>query len=42
MNKKLGKSLSKENFMWEFLPHGLREVFDIVNVKNADRDFDIW
>lgn len=42
MNTKLGKSISKEDFMWEFLPPGLREVFDIVNVKKTDTEFHIW
>lgn len=42
MNTKLGKSISKEDFMWEFLPAGLRDVFDIVNVKKTDTEFHIW
>lgn len=42
MKKIIGKTISKEDFMWEFLPPGLREVFDIVNVKKTDTEFHIW
>ena len=39
---KLGKSISKEDFMWEFLPQGLRDVFEIVNVQKTEKEFHIW
>lgn len=42
MKMKLGKSISKEDFMWAFLPAGLREVFDIVNVQRTETEFHIW
>ena len=42
MRTKLGKSISAEDFMWKFLPPGLRDVFDIVNVKKTDTEFHIW
>ena len=28
--------------MWEFLPSGLRDVFEIVNVKKTESEFHIW
>ena len=42
MEMKLGKSISKEDFMWEFLPQGLRDVFEIVNVQKTEKEFHIW
>lgn len=42
MKVRLGQPISKEDFMWAFLPAGLRDIFEIVNVERTETEFHIW
>ena len=34
--------MKREDFIWEFLPVGLKGVFEVVNVKKTDTEFHIY
>ena len=34
--------MKREDFIWEFLPQGLKGVFEVVNVKKTDSEFHIY
>lgn len=33
---------TNEDFIWEFLPQGLKGVFDIVNIRKTETEFHIY
>lgn len=33
---------SDREMLWSFMPHGLRDFFEIVNVERSDKSIDVW
>lgn len=34
--------MKDSDMLWEFLPKGLKDIFEVVNVENGSTTFDVW
>ena len=34
--------MKDSDMLWEFLPKGLKDIFEVVNVENGPTTFDVW